>query len=219
MVDRGGTSPGNGGFYDERLKNRFAGAYLTLRRSLGLFGVLLPVALALLGFYFKGCVCLQDSISDYYSLRTRDVLVGCLFAIATFLFVYKGYDDKDDWTGDAAALCALGVALFPNSGDQVDKTIHFVSALGFFLALAYFCLALFTKSGKSPSERKKQRNVVYVVCGVVILCCLAAIGLYFWLLHDTWLAGYKPVFFLESLALWAFGASWFIKGETLLKDR
>jgi len=27
-----------------------------------------------------------------------------------------------------------------------------------------------------------------------------------------------PVFWLESLALWAFGISWFVKGETLWKD-
>jgi hypothetical protein len=28
----------------------------------------------------------------------------------------------------------------------------------------------------------------------------------------------KPVFWLEAFALWAFGVSWFVKGETLWKD-
>jgi hypothetical protein len=29
---------------------------------------------------------------------------------------------------------------------------------------------------------------------------------------------YKPVFYLETLCLWAFGTSWLIKGQFLLKD-
>jgi hypothetical protein len=38
------------------------------------------------------------------------------------------------------------------------------------------------------------------------------------LLKDTAIAAIKPVFWLESLALWAFGISWFVKGETLWRD-
>jgi len=37
-------------------------------------------------------------------------------------------------------------------------------------------------------------------------------------LKNTSVASIKPVFWLESLALWVFGWAWFIKGETLWKD-
>ena len=32
------------------------------------------------------------------------------------------------------------------------------------------------------------------------------------------LAAFKPVCWLEAAALWAFGVSWFVKGETILTD-
>jgi hypothetical protein len=44
------------------------------------------------------------------------------------------------------------------------------------------------------------------------------IPLYYLLPSDTAFAAWKPVFWLESLALWAFGFSWLIKGETLWQD-
>jgi hypothetical protein len=44
------------------------------------------------------------------------------------------------------------------------------------------------------------------------------IGVYAVLLSDSPLAGIKPIFWLESFVLWAFGFSWLIKGETLWKD-
>lgn len=52
-----------------------------------------------------------------------------------------------------------------------------------------------------------------------MLGCVVGIGLYALLLKDTAIAALEPIFWLESLALWAFGLSWFVKGETLWKDR
>ena len=193
-------------------------SFLTLRRIIGALGVLLPVILAVWGFALRGSFEIQPSISDYYGLRTRDAFVGILFAIAWFLFAYRGYERKDDVAGDLACGFALGVALFPNSGSGWEKAVHFGSALGLFLVLAYFSLALFTKSGPSCSPRKRIRNRIYTVCGVIMLASIASIGLFYWLLEETAIAAVKPVFWLESLARWAFGISWFVKGETLWKD-
>jgi len=79
-------------------------------------------------------------------------------------------------------------------------------------------LFLFTKSGDRITPRKRTRNGIYKVCGAIMLACIALIGLYYWWLDDTLLSALKPVFWLESIALWAFGISWFVKGETLLRD-
>jgi hypothetical protein len=69
-----------------------------------------------------------------------------------------------------------------------------------------------------PSPEKKIRNRIYVGCGVIMLACIGSIALYYVLLQNTFITTIKPVFWLESLALWAFGWSWFVKGETLWRD-
>ena len=170
---------------------------------------------------------LRDSISAYYDTVMRNVFVGFLFAIGVFLFSYTGHEasaDKrrfeptDDVAGNLACAFALGVALFPVSGSGLVPTLHFVSAVGMFLTLAYFSLFLFTKTGGYPTKEKKARNKVYMACGAVILACISLIAVYEAVLEGTSIASIKPVFWLETLALWAFGFSWFVKGETLLKD-
>lgn len=193
-------------------------SYITLRRIVGILGVSLPIVLALWGFALCRCHRVQPSISDYYSLRTRDALVGILFTIGWFLFTYRGYERKDNIAGNFAGVFALGVALFPNSGTTAERHVHFASALGLFLVLAYFSLFLFTKSAGSPTPQKRVRNAIYRLCGVSMVCCIAAIGVYYAALVNTPLSALQPVFWLESLALWSFGVSWFVKGETIFKD-
>ena len=195
-------------------------SYLTLRRVVGILGVALPLVVVLWGFSLCQCSQILPSISDYYDLRTRDVFVGILFVFAWFLFTYRGYERQDNIAGDFGCFFALGVALFPTSGAGWEQAVHFVSAAGLFLVLSYFSLFLFTKS-KSEEDitpEKRIRNRIYRASGVVILICIALIGLYHWQLKNTAISALKPVFWLESLALWAFGISWLIKGETLFKD-
>ena len=194
-------------------------SYLTLRRAVGALGVALPLLLSLGCLAFGACGGIKDSISDYYATEMRDVLVGVLFAIGWFMFSYSGYDRRDDIAGNLACLFALGTALFPNSSpSKLISTLHFVSAAGMFLVLSYFAFFLFTKSSGSPTDEKKRRNTIYRICGVVMLSCIVLIPLSILVLSDAFVAAVKPVFWLETLALWAFGVSWFIKGETLWKD-
>ena len=194
-------------------------SYVTLRRVVGILGVSLPVVLALWGFALCHCIRLQPSISDYYGLRTRDALVGILFTIGWFLYTYRGYERRDNVAGNLAGVFALGVALFPNSGSPTERQIHFASATGLFLALAYFSLFLFTRSAGAMTPQKRARNAIYRLCGTSMLFCIAAIALYYTTLVNTSLSALQPVFWLESLALWSFGVSWFVKGETFFRDR
>ncbi len=101
-------------------------SYLTLRRVVGVLGVSLPVVLAVVGLAM--CHCLEPSISQYYDLRTRDVLVGTLFAVGFFLGTYRGYERRDNIAGNLACVFALGVALFPVSQPGVAHVVHYGSA-------------------------------------------------------------------------------------------
>jgi len=195
-------------------------SYLTVRRTVGILAVVLPVILALVGFAQCMCWVLQPSISDYYDVpRARDLYVGVLSVMAFFLFAYKGYEPRDDRAGDVAAACALLTAFFPYKAGGLDWVVHYVGGTALFLVLAYFALFLFTKSnGTAMTLRKVSRNRVYRICGVTILACVVLSGACLAFLPAGTRAAWSPVFWLETLALWAFGVSWFIKGETLLKD-
>lgn len=212
-------------------------SYLTLRRTLGVLGISLPFILAVGGLIVFG-IGLQTSISDYYHTGMGDVFVGIIVAIGLFLASYTGYPKtghndppiSDNAAGNIASVCAVGLALFPTTPDIAataqDKTIgliHLIFSAIFFLALAYFSYFLFTRTDptRKPTDRKLRRNRVYRVCGVVILAALVLIVVE-WVLPEATrqaLSPYKPVFWLESLAVVAFGASWLVKGKTLWRDR
>lgn len=203
-------------------------SYLTLRKAVGYLGIALPFVLAFGGMLLHG-PGIQSSISGYYHTGMRDVFVGTLCAIGVFLISYKGYERKDDLAGDLACVFAVGVALFPTAPDvdpssraKLIGAIHLLFSASFFLTLSYFSLFLFTKTdpAKEPTRRKLQRNIVYRVCGYTMLAALSLIVVVA-LAPDSAMAGVKklnPVFWLESIAVEAFGVSWMTKGEAILKD-
>ena len=222
--------------HNETSKLSLVISYLTLRKAIGILGIAFPVVLVSGSILAGGCEEIQNSISNYYHTNMRNIFVGILCAVALFLFSYKGYERKDNIAGHLACLFALGVAFFPASVDDplplcnfpsfikspVISLVHFISAALFFTALSYFSIVLFTKSKNKESRtgRKKKRNRVYRVCGFIMLGCIILIGVYFLILKGSYsrLQHIKPVFWLESIALWAFGISWLVKGEVLLKD-
>jgi hypothetical protein len=198
-------------------------SYLTLRTLVGLLGVLLPILLVVGWPLLSGGLQIKPSISDYYDTPMRDVFVGVLFAIGSFLFSYNGYDD-DGIAGKCASFAAIGVALFPaTSQTRGVPAAHFVFAAILFLTLSYFSLVLFTRSKGEQTPEKKLRNRVFVVCGVVMLASIALIAIDHLVpildepLYEAIEKG-KPVLVLETLALWSFGISWAVKGEALLAD-
>ncbi|MFD6072769.1 DUF998 domain-containing protein, partial [Amycolatopsis lurida] len=164
-------------------------------------------------------------ISGYYYSGMRDVWVGVMCAIGVFLLSYRGYGRVDDIAGNIAAVAAVGVALFPTTpanGDRTDEIaglLHLGFAAVFFLTLAFFCIVLFTKSDKEiPGARKPARNQLYVASGVIMLVCLALIVLC-GLVFDEQTKDLYPALWLESVAILAFGVAWLTKGGTLLPDK
>jgi len=212
----------------EEQRNSLVFSYLALRTTIGVLGMSLPfvVSLGALVLFQAG---FQSSISAYYYTGMRDVLVGVLWAIGFFLFSYKGYDRVDNVASNLACLFAVGVALFPTSPDGATEAgillvgaVHEVFAGLFFLTLIYFCLFLFTKTDPHvpATKRKLQRNQVYRVCGYTMSECILLIAIYILLPQNiaSLFTAYKPVYWLEALAILAFGVSWFTKGEAILKD-
>jgi uncharacterized membrane protein len=202
-------------------------SYMTLRRLVGFLGIALPFVLVIGGWLIFG-VGQQSSISSYYYTPMRNVFVGTLCVIGFFLLSYRGYERKDNIAGNLACLFAVGVALFPTAPDAnvspraaIIGHVHLTFAAAFFATLIYFSLCLFTKTAPDarPTRQKLRRNAMYKACGYVMAVCMLTI------LAITLIPGarqalqaYASVFWLEGLAVIAFGISWLTKGEAILGD-
>ena len=197
-------------------------SYFTLRVLIGAAGIMLPLLLFIGKFIVEGSTKIEFSISDYYDNGTAgDILVGVLFALGFFLGSYKGYNATDSRAANFGSAFALGVALFPTTSENewVHK-LHFVFALLLFAVFIFFSLYLFRKSapGKIVTKQKENRNNVYLICGIIMIVGVAGIAIFSFWWQDI-AQQYHLVFWLESLALTAFGFSWITKAEFLfLKD-
>lgn len=208
-------------------------SFKTLRKIIGILGLTLPAVLILGTCAIGSCSSIQYSISHYYYTMMGDVFVGEICAIALFLMTYKGFDNDHVFTM-LAGIFALGVAFFPTTTNEdvnccireinpskLRENMHFGSAALFFVILAYISAFLFTKSDEvvKKGSQKYKRNVVYRTCAILILVAIALIAILN--IGDTFEAAckhYKLVFWLEWVALFAFGVSWLVKGETIFKD-
>jgi len=215
-------------------------SYLTLRKIIGILGIALPFILVIGSFVLSDCCNIRPSISHYYYTIMRNALVGILCVVAFFLFSYRGYEKIDHVFGVLAFVFALGIAFFPTSISDSEiitgctqncsnnepwvSVVHFTSATLFFIVLSIFSLFLFTKTDntKTKTKEKIKRNRLYKVCGVIMLASLALIAIWLKVLDpDDYpqIAKYNPVFWLETIALTAFGTSWLTKGELIWKDK
>jgi len=198
--------------------------YLGLRKAIGIIGIALPFVLAGGRALFEGAGLL-DSISDYYYSSMRNVFVGSLCAVGVFLFSYRGYDWRDEVAGKIAAGSIVGVAMCRTTpaGQSSDLLggLHLVFAAVYFVTLAVFALVLFRKTDSpgAMTPRKRSRNRVYAICGSIIVACLGLIVVVLRLPKDSSWLSLKPVFWLESIAVVAFGISWLVKGEAIFKDQ
>ena len=203
-------------------------SYRDLRRAVGWLGILLPFVL-MLGSIINNCE-VQPSISHYYYTNMREIFEGTLFAVALFLFSYKGYSKLDSIISNIAGLFCIGVALFSTDmiagfpgqayatllfDFQIHSTIHLLCAALFFLTLAFMSIKLFTKTKGEMTHQKRKRNRVYIGCGIIMIASVACLGIYF-VCKGNPLS--HIVIVCETVALLAFGLSWLTKGETIFRD-
>jgi hypothetical protein len=200
-------------------------SYLELRKAVGIVALGLPFVVAIPVWILQHII--ESSISGYYYTGMRNPFVGCLCAISMFMLCCRGYDRKDEIAGTFSAVCSLGVAFFPTAPEQGATRqqeyvgiVHYTFAILLFSALTYFCLVLFkmTAENRKVTRKKAQRNLVYTVCGYVIIASVLLVALCKLFKVEHLVGNLGPTFCFETTALIAFGAAWLIKGETILKD-
>lgn len=204
---------------------QLAAAYTYLQRAVGILAISLPATLAIGNLIFGGHG-LRGSISAYYYTHMGNVFVGTLCALAVFFLSYNyrplQHFELDSLLSRAAAVAAIGVAVFPTASDAVGgdggeklvSTLHLVCAGALFSLLGVFAFFRFTKTG-GPGEmtpEKQRRNRLYRVCGALIFLSIALV-----LVSNA----IKPpsslhaLFYLETVCVEAFGISWLVKGGFL----
>jgi hypothetical protein len=207
-------------------------SFITLRRAVGVLSISLPAILILGNYLIGGCTSIQQSVSHYYYTVMHDVFVGIICAISLFLIAYNDHDKRDGKITTIAGILLLGVAFFPTTQNQDPNCtvfyleeniyrvyVHYASAIFFFCCLAYISFFLFTKGDKQKSKRKILRNRIHKSCGIIqILSIFLIVPIRTIPYFEITFGHLNPVFWIEWIALTAFGVSWLIKGEVFFKD-
>ncbi len=209
----------------DQLQKHFASTYFGLRLGIVVFSFALPLIL-----YFGGRirgVDLAPSISDYYFAVPegatissagvmRDWFVGILFAVAGFLYLYKGFSKLENVLLNAGGVLLAAVALIPcacqGGSTSSGVSLHGVAAVGFFLIMAvvvFKCaketLPLLKK--KNPQLHDAYKMRYHVIAGLLVLSPVAAVVASFQYGSLT--------FFVETFAIYVFATYWAVKSREL----
>lgn len=207
------------------LREHMLWTYYGLRVGLAVIGISLPLLLLVVGWLLHGA-SLEPSISHYYytadgfgAFITRDLFVGGLVAVGACLYLYKGFSDNENIALNAAGAFAVLVGWLPPTdpvkGASVISTLHGLSAVSLFLCIAY--VSLFRSRDTLellPEPKRATFSRLYTLTGVaMVVSPLVAVVLSFVLEPASRFR--TAIFFVETLAIWAFAAYWIIKTKEM----
>jgi hypothetical protein len=206
-------------------------SYITMRFGVGLLGVSLPPLLVFLEpLLFDGQPFPRGSLSAYYYSGMREFFVGLLWAIGVFLVLYKIADfTRESRLSTFAGLAVIIVALFPTgrpgaavpftplqdlAGETTVERVHFAAAGLFIAMLAPITYYFGREEGKRqarPGRRSPRfwRTFHWTCTGLILLALALAAFAGITSEPD------KGLLIAEWIAVWAFGASWLMKGAEL----
>lgn len=224
----------------------YARSYLITRLAVGALGVALPTLMFLIEApLLRGAWEVRGSLSAYYHSGARDLFVGALCITGFLLITYMSAQKKtwDFVLSSLAGVGAIGVALLPTMrpglteqalrcgartdvvpagctqlqqalGERAVAAVHFGCAVVFIVTLAFICLLFSRREHKYT--RREGRARFHLLCMVTIFVAIAWFGIGHWL--DIELFGLKPLYVTEVASVYAFGASWLVKGWDLLSS-
>lgn len=180
------------------------------------------------GVLFVGIMCaLGVFLWSYLGYRDRepvfpsDKLMARIAGAAALGVAFVPTNDK---TEPISTACTFLSCLLDSVGLGHSRLVHYICAAVFLSALGVMCLVNFRRMGKVNRDAaelalKQRKNTIFLNCGIVIFASVAALGamgLTLWL----WSPALEPafsaarvVFWLETVAVWAFAWAWLVKGE------
>ena len=230
-------------------ERQLAMSYLGLRRGVGWIGVLLPFVLPLGKILLDGHGLEGSMSAYFYTVTGRVFVGSlCAIGVFLLSYRYKKWDIIASIIAGicaiGVALFPTAPEVDPTATQKAIGIVHGIFAGLFFFTLACMSIFLFTKTnpyqtlklrklrdylstlvmtrtkpGLPLNPRKKRRNIIYRVCGYLILACIIGMLIVGIPSIKEHVKQCNLVFWLESIAVFAFGASWLIKGDTILADR
>ena len=187
--------------------------YKALRLTIGIIAFALPwLVTAIAGSDLS-------SISASYFTDARNWFVGLLFVVGGMMLAYNGHGSREAWAAKIAATCAVLIAVCPTSEfcgeSSLSSKIHGGAAVLLFIILAYFCFGPFRRNTKGHGGKKGRRAKLYFACGVVIVGAMVVGVIGKFLLSCEQVAGLDLIYWVEAVALTAFGVAWITAGKII----
>jgi hypothetical protein len=215
----------------ETLQAHMLSTYNSLRFGMFAIAAATPIVIVLWGFLFH--VHWLDSISAYYfapnankwvysAYPTRVLFVGILFALGSFLYLYKGFSKREDYALNLAGFCALGVALFPmyREADYLpfSNILHFSFAILLFICMAYTAIFCHedTLQFLADANRRRRYKIAYHVMGL-LMGVFPLVGLILAYIFDEEV--HRHVFWIEAAGIWIFAVYWYTKSKELKESQ
>ena len=206
----------------------FYDSYITIRKTIGILSMSLPVLLIIGGLILNGGK-LEQSLSAYYHNSLGDIFVLILGASGLLLMVYRGREKIVRALTSLGGVLALLIVIFPTKvpaavaksygveglygvfkmAPDTSRILHTIFAVAFFILLGFISIWRFTDHAEGASEERKSKDRWYrllgstiVVCGVISLVISFFPGAF----------KFYPVIIVETIGLEAMGLTWLIKG-------
>jgi hypothetical protein len=206
---------------NQEIRKHILDTYTYLRLGMAGISIIFPLVLWWGGTAFG--VPFQTSISSYYHTSMRDIFVGSMITLGSFLLFYQGITKKENFALNCAGILAAIVALTPTeltkaAGQVKCETfimrsineitasyVHGVSAMLFFFAIAYVCIA----TSKTEINHKYQNIYNFLGAGMIIFPIASALLLHFF--KET----SSLIYFVELAAVVVFSAYWIVKTKEI----
>ncbi len=201
----------------DALQKHISGTYFGLRLGIVVFSIALPLILYVVG-RLRGGLELAPSISDYYYAGgglMRDWFVGILFAVAGFLYLYKGFSRLENLLLNIGAVLLGTVALVPCACNDPSRngSVHGFAAVTFFLLMAFVSircakdtLPLIADKATRKAFKRRYHTIAFLMIASPVIAVIVSI----------FLRQYPSVtFFVESFAIYSFAAYWAVKSREL----
>lgn len=225
------------------IKKQMMATFLSLRVGVGVIGIVLPLLLLFGGMIVH--IHLADSMSAYYHATRscinpqrpevsapcstiplptgqgpmRNWFVGALFVIGVCLYLIKGFSKWENLLLTIAGILAVCVAIFPmpwTTGKATGFPIHYVSAVTFFVFIAFVCMFCSGKTLKFmpdiPNREKVIARYKLRYRALSILMVLSPLAAY---AFNEFTRQNHLVFWAEAFGIWAFGGYWLVKTKEL----
>jgi hypothetical protein len=202
----------------EELQKNILSTYFTLRAGIVVLSAVLPVILYIYSWYAHGGLE-EHSMSAFYGAydgRLRNVFVGILWAVGSFLVLYKGFSIAEDWLLNFAGVFAILTAMTPCNcwlglPDDQHSTLHSAFAIAFFACMALvceFCARDTISLLPTKALQDKFKRIYHGIGLFLILSPIAAVAAAYMTKVPK-----SSVFFIEWFGVWVFAFYWLTKSR------